>query len=198
MILGLTGGICTGKTEAALVLARLGIRIVDADEISRFLTSYEPGVLQAIRVHFGTAVFHPMGGLNRAALAAVIFSDPGERQALEAILHPPILAIQRENMEYARTVGFPLVVAAPLLFEAEVAGEMDRVWVISASEEKQLERLRDRTGISEEEARKRISAQMSLKLKEQRANRVIYNNGSLDELAREITRAWEAFVAENR
>lgn len=198
MILGLTGGICTGKTTAAQVLAKLGVRIVDADEISHFLTTYEPAVLQAIRVRFGGVVFHPYGALNRAALGDIVFNDEYERKALEAILHPPILAIQRDAMEYARTEGYPLVVVAPLMFEAGVAGEMDRVWVISCTEANQIKRLRERTGLTEDEARRRIATQMSLKVKEQYASRVIHNNASPEELAILIKHAWEAFVAEGR
>jgi dephospho-CoA kinase len=195
MILGVTGGIGTGKTTAAQVLARNGVRVIDCDEIARYLTVYDPTVLDAIAAHFGTKVFFAGGALNRAALAEVVFQDGLERHALEQVLHPPIMAVVRSSCAAARAAGYPAVVVAPLLIEAGMAGDVDRVWVVSCSEQVQIERLLKYRGISETEARQRIGAQMKLAEKEQYADLVIRNDNSVEEFEAAVQRAWEAFVA---
>jgi dephospho-CoA kinase len=179
MIVGLTGGICSGKTEAASVLTGLGLRVLDADVISRFLTAYDPKVLARIEQRFGTAMFHPLGALDRQRLAQVIFSNDVERGALEAILHPPILKLQRDNIDAAQAAGRHLVISAPLLIEPGAYREMDRVVLISCPVSLQVSRLAQRSKHSAEEAQQRIAAQMPLATKQKFADVVIDNDGTL-------------------
>jgi dephospho-CoA kinase len=196
MILGITGGISTGKSTAADVVAQSGVRVIDCDEISRYLTSYDSRILTAIYEHFGTRVFQPFGQLKRPDLASIVFNDERERRALERILHPTIKAIVQENIETALDHSEPLVVVAPLLIEAGMAGQMDRLWVIACSPENQLIRLCRRSGIDPDEGRKRIAAQMSIDEKEKYADTVIRNDGTLEEFQAAVAREWAALVAE--
>jgi len=197
MILGITGGISTGKTTAARVVAQSGVRIIDCDEVSHYLTDYDATVLTAIYEHFGSQVFRPYGSLDRTALGRIVFSTEAERRTLEQILHPPIKAVVQANIETAHAYSEPLVVVAPLLIEANMVGDMDRLWVISCSPERQLERLCGRSGIEVEEARTWIASQMSLEEKEKYADTVIYNDGTLEEFKEAVARAWDVFVADS-
>lgn len=194
MIVGITGGISTGKSTAADVIARQGVKIVDCDEISHFLTTYETSIITAIREHFGEEVFRPLGALDRTALANVVFNDEVERKALERILHPPIKAWVRANIEHAEEQEVPLVVVAPLLIEAGMTTDVDKLWVVTCSAENQLKRLCQRAGIEEEKARTWIEAQMSLAEKEKYADFVLTNDGSIDEFTAEVAAAWDALV----
>jgi dephospho-CoA kinase len=196
MILGVTGGISTGKSTAADVIAKSGVRIIDCDEVSRYLTSYDPTVLTAIYEHFGSKVFHRFGQLRRAELARIVFSDEQERRALERILHPQIKAVVLSNIETAMDHDEPLVIAAPLLIEAGMAGLMDRLWVISCSPENQLIRLCQRSGITQDQARIWINAQMSLEEKEKYADTVIRNDGAIEDFRATVAQEWDALVAE--
>jgi len=196
MILGVTGGISTGKTTAALEIAKSGVRIIDCDDISHYLTSYDPTVLTAISAHFGAQVFKPYGALNRAVLAGIVFNDEQKRRALERILHPLIKAVVCANTEAAEASDEPLVVVAPLLIEAGMAGDMDRLWVISCSPENQLKRLLQRSSVDPEQAQKWIAAQMPLAEKEKYADTIIRNDGTQEEFRAAVAHHWEAFLAE--
>lgn len=194
MIVGITGGISTGKSTAAGVIARQGVKITDCDEISHFLTTYETSIITAIREHFGDRVYHDYGALNRAALADIVFTDEAEKKALERILHPPIKAWVRANIDLAEELEQPLVVVAPLLIEAGMTTDVDKLWVVTCSEENQLKRLCSRAGISEDTARTWIKAQMSLNEKEKYADHVLRNDGSIEEFTTQVGAAWDALV----
>jgi dephospho-CoA kinase len=196
MILGVTGGISTGKSTAADVIAKSGVRIIDCDEVSRYLTSYDPTILIAIFEHFGSRVFHRFGQLKRDEMARIVMNDEVERRVLERIMHPPIKAVVLANIETALDHDEPLVIAAPLLIEAGMAGLVDRLWVISCSPENQLARLCQRSGIAPEDARAWIEAQMSLQEKEKYADTVIRNDGAIDDFRAAVAQEWDALVAE--
>lgn len=195
MILGITGGISTGKSTAARVVARAGGRIIDCDEISHYLSNYDPGVLLAIRNRFGGGVFGEHGALDRVALAKLVFADAAERAALEQILHPPIITVVQTNIRDARARREPLVVVAPLLIEAGMTGDVDWLWVVSCTPEHQLQRLCERTRVEAAEARSWIEAQMPLEVKEKQANVVLRNDGTIEEFETAVAREWEAFLA---
>lgn len=198
MILGITGGISTGKSTAAHVVARAGGRIIDCDEISHYLSNYDPDVLSAIRSHFGEDVFREHGALDRVALAKRVFADAAERDSLEQILHPPIKAVVHANIRAARAQDSPLVVVAPLLIEAGMAGDVDWLWVVSCTPEHQLQRLRERTRVDAAEAQSWIDAQMPLEVKEKQANVVLRNDGTIEEFETAVAREWGAFLALER
>lgn len=194
MILGLTGGLATGKSSAADELLRLGARVLDADVIAHFISNYDPTTLYALRSRFGEAVFSRYGALNRQVLADLAFTSSFHRRELELIMHPQVTAVIAGNVKAARYAGEPLVLMVPLLFEGGLNQLCDKVWVISSSESTQLERLGKLRSIDEVQARLRIGAQMPLIQKESQADLVIRNDGTIEELHAQVRSAWEGWV----
>jgi len=190
MILGITGGICTGKSVATDVIRAFGVRVIDCDEISHYLSGYVPEIIQQIRAALGSGVFQPAGALNRRAVADVILGDPRQRQRLEAILHPPIGRMVDANVAFARGASQDLVVSAPLLIEAGLQNRVDHLWVISSTHAHQLERLSARSGIDTTTAEKWIAAQMPMEQKEKLADTVLTNNGTLAEFRQLVAKEW--------
>lgn len=190
MILGITGGVGTGKSTAAAELSRLGARVIDCDELARWLARYDTTVIAALAAAFPEAML-PNDVIDRARIAGMVFTDANRRAQLESILHPPVMGIVEANIVFARERGSHLVVDVPLLYEGGYAGLFDSVWVVSATAEVQFERLRARGGLTEQWGREIIAAQMPLSEKELQADRVIVNNGSLLELQRNVIEEWE-------
>ena len=183
-LIGLTGGIASGKSVVAKRLAERGAVVVDADVLAREVV--EPGTpgLAAIADHFGPTVIADDGGLDRAALGAVIFSDPAERLALNAITHPAIWKRARELFAAAESENPDAVVVYDVPLLAEAAADrpirFDLVVVVNASAETRLERLVELRGLSEEEARRRISSQASDAERLAMADVVIDSDGALE------------------
>jgi dephospho-CoA kinase len=175
---GLTGGIASGKSTVARVFAELGAHVIDADAVARDLVPPGSPALAQVAKVFGTRVLRPDGALDRAALGAIVFADDEKRRTLEDILHPPILEeIDRRVAELERsgTVG-TVVVDAALILELGLQARYDAVVVVWATPEQQEQRLVRRDGISTEEARRRIAAQMPLAQKRLRADFVVDNS----------------------
>ena len=194
-LIGLTGGIATGKSTVARLLAARGAVIVDADVLAREVV--EPGspALAEIAAGFGDSVLTPDGALDRAALGAVVFADPAERRRLEAITHPRIAALMGERIAAGLASEAPLVVAdIPLLFEGDRVGLVEGVLLVDTPEEVQLRRLMLRDGIAEAAARARVAAQMPLAEKRRRATWVIDNSGTPEETAARVAAWWEHWV----
>jgi len=180
-VLGITGGIATGKTLFTGCLASLfqGLRVFDSDARARELTASDPAIIGAIRDHFGPDVFDASGVLQRPALRAIVFADPAERRALEAILHP---AIRRSWQDLARTIreesGAPwLAVDIPLLFETSAETQFDKIIVVACSALTQRRRLEDRRKLPPGLADSMIASQLPLATKIDRADFVIWNDG---------------------
>ncbi|MBR6498469.1 MAG: dephospho-CoA kinase [Clostridia bacterium] len=194
-IVGLTGGIASGKSEAARMLGDMGARCMDADAISRRLTS-EPGeTLDAIRAEFGDGVFDEDGALIRSKLADIVFGDPLKRKALDALTHPAIQKTMMDEVEQADKAGEKIVfLNVPLLFETGMDALCDETWLISCDEDMQLERLMERDSIDEAQAQARISSQMPLEEKTRRATVVIDNRGQLDRLYAQLSGLYQALV----
>jgi dephospho-CoA kinase len=188
---GLTGNIAAGKSSVARVWRELGAVVIDADELAR--RAVEPGTpgLARIRDRWGERVLAADGTLDRAALRSIVFDDEEERRALEAIVHPAVAALRAEEHRRARERGDAVVVSdVPLLFEVGMEGEFDRVVLVDAPAELRRERLvRDR-GLAAEEADRMIAAQVPAEQKRARADLVIENAGSPDELRAAAERAW--------
>jgi len=185
IIIGLTGGIASGKTTAADTLRRLGARVWDADRASREVV--EPGHLGnlALRKEFGAEFFNADGRLDRRRLAGFIFGHPDRVLRLNEALHPFILQDMRAQLHQWEQEGVAVaVVDAPLLFESGIDREMDEVWVVSCGEDEQMRRLRQRDGFSQEEATARIDAQLPDFERRSRASRVIDTSGSLEDTVR--------------
>jgi dephospho-CoA kinase len=178
---GLTGGVASGKSAACARLAALGVPIVDADVVAREVV--EPGqpALAEIAARFGPAVIGPDGHLDRAALRARVFADPGERRALEAITHPRVRERMRAQAEAA--TGPYVVLAIPLLAESGADYSwLDVIVVVDVPEAVQLQRLLARDGNDEALARAMIAAQAPRERRLALADEVIDNSGTLDDL----------------
>lgn len=192
LIVGLTGNIASGKSAVAAQLASLGALIIDADILAR--EAVEPGrpALAAIETRWGRGVLRRDGSLDRAALRRIVFADPAERAALDAIVHPAVARLRHAAVETARRRGEPLVVCdIPLLFEAGLEGTVDRIVLVDAPAEVRRDRIvRDR-GLPPEEADAMIAAQMPSEAKRARAHYVIDNDGALEELEARVDALWE-------
>jgi len=180
-VLGITGGIATGKTLFTECLAGLhpALRIFDSDRCARQLTASDPAILSAIRDQFGSGVFDATGVLQRPALRAIVFADPVKRKALEAILHP---AIRRSWLGLARTIreqpGSPwLAVDIPLLFETSAERHFDRIIVVACAAVTQRRRLMDHRHLTTGLAESMIASQLPLDAKIDRADIVVWNDG---------------------
>jgi dephospho-CoA kinase len=191
-ILGLTGGIASGKTAAADRLESLGAILVDTDLISREVV--EPGqpALTQIEQHFGPEVIQEDGHLNRAALRERVFKDPNERQWLEALLHP---LIRQTTLERALSAESPIaVVVVPLLFESGHYQEIDASLVIDVPVELQRQRTLSRDGVSEAQVDSILAAQMDRQSRIDKADYVISNTGTLDELYSEVDALYHQLI----
>lgn len=191
-VFGLTGGIGTGKSTVARLLAAKGAVVIDADRIAREVVAPDSPALQEIVKEFGESVLNARGELDRAKLAAIVFSDPEKRRRLEAITHPRIFARFAQEITQAAEKGARVVILdVPLLFETGgLASAVEKVIVVYAPVQTQVERLAQRDGMTEEQARARIGAQMDIEEKRKRGDYVIENTGSLEDLARAVDRLW--------
>ena len=190
-LLGLTGGVGMGKSTAAAFLLQQGARVVDTDELARDLVQPGQPALAKIRHEFGGAVFLPDGLLNRAALAAIVFSADSLRKKLEAILHPRIRERWLAQVEGWRRENCPLaVVIIPLLFETQAEGVFDKIICVACSPSSQHERLQAR-GWSDDQIRRRIAAQLPVEQKLARSHFVVWSEGRPEVHRRQITQILE-------
>lgn len=181
LAVGLTGGIASGKSVVSSAFERLGIEVVDADQVARDIV--EPGqpALEEIRARFGDAIIDGDGRLDRRQMRGIVFDDPDARVALEKITHPRIreaLATRRDAVrsEYS-------LLAVPLLVKSGMSDLVDRILVVDAPESVQMARLIDRDGIDEELARKMIAAQDTRTLRLAAADDVLVNTGPRKDIA---------------
>lgn len=190
---GLTGGIASGKSTAAEELAALGAVVVDADVLAREVV--EPGTpgLAAVVARFGPDV---LAGdrLDRPALGRLVFADPAARRDLEGIIHPRVRARAAE-VEAAADPGSVVVHVIPLLVETGQAADFDLCVVVDLDPATQLRRLRERNGLTEEEARARVEAQAGRDERLAVAHRVLDNEGSPDDLRRQVATLWSELGA---
>lgn len=186
-ILGLTGGIASGKSHVARKLQELGCPVIDADSISRDLTADNGPALPSIRRLFGDAVFRSDGSLDRAALGSMVFADQERLAALNALMHPMIFDEINSRLEALSDA--PLVVLeVPLLYETGADQSCDEVWTVFVPYEEQLRRLMRRNGLSEQEAARRIASQMPGIEKKRLADRVIDASGPYPETELQVFR----------
>ncbi len=180
MIVGLTGGIGSGKSSAMSIFQQLGVGCVDADIVAREVV--EPGqpALESIKSHFGQGILTTGGLLNRTALREIIFKNPEEKHWLEQLLHP---LIRKELLsQLASQHSAYAVLVAPLLFENGLDQQCDTTVLIDVPETTQVERILARDGGTEDQAKAIIRSQMARAEKLARADHVIANTGSLKEL----------------
>lgn len=187
MILGLTGGIASGKSTVSALLRERGITVIDADQIARQVV--EPGMpaYEAIVRHFGTEILQPDRSINRKKLGEIVFSNESERHILNGIVHPEVRKVMREQAEAAERAGERIVVMdIPLLFESKLQHMVDKIAVVYVPAPVQLERLMKRDALDEQQAMKRLQAQLPIEWKKEHADYVIDNQGTLEETKRQV------------
>lgn len=189
-LIGLTGGIGTGKTTVSNYLAKkYHLPILDADIYAKEAVAKDSSILNLIFNRYGDRLKLPDNSLNRAALGEIIFNQPKEKQWLESQIHPYV----RDRFERALShlQNTTIVLAIPLLFEAELTDTVTEIWVVSCDRDLQIDRLCQRNGLSPEQAIARIDSQLPLSHKISRADIVINNNSNLEYLYRQIDRVVE-------
>ena len=190
-VIGLTGGIASGKSSIARFFQAKGALVIDADQLSR--EAVEPGSrgLAEVVAAFGEGVLADDGRLDRKRLGELVFSDSARRSRLEGILHPEIRRLAEERIACAAETGHRVVFyMAPLLIEAGATERVDEVWVVTVRPEVQLKRLQLRDNISRDEAQRIIDSQMPLAEKERYGRIVIDNSGTPEETSRRLAEIW--------
>lgn len=195
LIVGITGGFGCGKTEVGRVLQAMGVDVIDADDIVRDLLQPGTDVYQRVVEAFGHTIVRVDRSIDRKHLARIIFSDPQQRQRLNDIVHPPVRKIWRSWVQVHRREGREGAVIIPLLFEIGETGLWDAVICVACSPELVIRRLKAR-GFGEGEVRSRMAAQLPLEEKCRRADYVLWNNGSVQDLQEATKRLWRRIKAE--
>lgn len=189
IILGLTGGIATGKSTVSKRFKSVhNLPVVDADVIARQVVEPGTSAYRKIVNHFGSSILLPDGHLDRPALGRVVFNNEKERQFLNSVVHPAVRKEMLRQVISAYIRGHDIVILdVPLLFESNLARFCSKTVVVTCDDSKQFERLRARDPhLSEEDARSRIAAQFPMEKKEKMATYVIDNNGSLEQLYAQV------------
>ena len=193
ILIGLTGNIASGKSEVARMLADRGATIIDADVLAREAVRPETQALRDIVKRWGKDVLQQDGSLDREALRQIVFADRNELDALNRIVHPGVTRMRDREVARAKERGDPIVVCViPLLFERNLVDEFDAIVLVDAPRPVRLERLVTTRGLEETEAMNMIAAQMPAELKRARADHCIDNNGSLDDLERDVDALWSS------
>ena len=196
MVIGLTGSIGTGKSEAARQLEALGASIISADQVGHEAYTPNTEAWEQVVAAFGDDILQDDGEIDRRKLGAVVFSDPGQLEKLNQIMHPRMARMVADRIEELRDQGAEVVVVeAALLFEAGWDSLVEEVWVTDSTEQVVIERLKQRNGMSEEEARKRISSQMGRTERLERSDYVIENSGDMPTLGNTIKELWNRRVS---
>jgi dephospho-CoA kinase len=195
-VIGLTGGIASGKSTAARTLVELGARVVDADLVAREIVAPGQPALAEIARTFGKEMLLPDGTLDRKRLGAVIFADVERRRALNAITHPRIAAETQARLGKLREEGVPVAIyEAALLVENGVHKGLDGLIVVACDEATQLRRLMGRDGYVEADARARIAAQAPMAEKIAAATWVVDTSGPLADTKKQLARVWEEILS---
>ena len=185
---GLTGGIASGKSTVAAMFAGLGAKIIDADELGHELLRSGTYVFDEIVSRFGAGVLAANGEIDRRRLGEIVFADPEKRAALNAIVHPAIMARRQEltRLYHAEDPGAVVISDAALIYEAHIESWFRKIIVTWCQPERQIERLMAKTGLSQPAAERRIRAQMDAGEKRRRGDYVIDTSGTPDEVLRQV------------
>ncbi len=194
-LVGLTGGIAAGKTAVAARWVELGAIEIDADVLAREAVAAGTDGLREVSQLFGKDVLLPNGSLDRAALAAVVFTDPRKREQLEAIVHPRVRQLAAEKLNLVPKDSI-VVYTVPLLVEADVALPFDKVVTVEAPEQVRIERLIETRGLTKDQAMARIKNQATPAERANRADVILNSNQSLQLLLKDADTLWKQIVRE--
>jgi dephospho-CoA kinase len=198
-VIGLTGGIASGKSFVADILEELGAVVIDADQLAREVVKPGAEPYRMIVEAFGRNVLQPDGTLDRKALGKIVFSDPDARKRLERITHPAIIRLAEKRLEGERLKGTDVVFyMVPLLLEVGLTSSVDEVWVVYADDETQVERLMKRDKIGKDEALGKMAAQMPMDEKIRFGKVIIDNRGTPEETRRKVVELWKELKSGER
>jgi|YelNatPaOPRAMG01_1025707.scaffolds.fasta_scaffold00650_46 dephospho-CoA kinase len=193
MIIVITGGIASGKSEVTKILRKLGAPVVDADEIVHKILEGGERIRKRLQREFGPEIFQN-GKINRALLGKIVFASKEKRLLLEKVIHPQVKRIISRKVKDLQKKGIPLVfLEVPLFFEINWPPFFSEIWVVYSSPDLQRSRLRNK-GLSEDEIEKRISAQLPWEVKLKEATRIINNDGSLKELEKKVQDLYDSLI----
>jgi dephospho-CoA kinase len=194
-VIGLTGGIASGKSLVAGILERDGAVVVDADQLAREAVIPGAPSYKAIIKEFGATILNPDGTIDRKALGAIVFADTTARKRLEQITHPAIKKLAEKRLAEERRKGTAvLFYMAPLLIETEAISSVDEVWIVYLDEKTQLERLIKRDGIDKKGALLKIKAQMTIAEKLKFGKIIIDNSGPVEKTEKQVRELWEGLL----
>lgn len=197
-VIGLTGGIASGKSTVSSLLIKLGAVVIDADHIARSIVKVGSPALLEIKDFFGEAYFLSNGELNRKKLGEYVFNHEDALNKLNEITHPRIIQeIKNEiNCHKQKDTSPVIIVDAALLIEMKLVYLVDEVWLVAVPYDVQLKRLMERENLTMEGAKIRIASQMSLEEKKQFANRIIDNSGDIVDLEKQVKKMWQRILRE--
>ncbi len=190
-LIGLTGGIATGKSAVASMLRQLGANIIDADELAREIVQPGQETWQDMVTAFGTEILRGDKTIDREKLRKIVFKDEKARKRLETITHPRIRTLAQQRIRKLAAEGAEVIIyEAPLLFENQVHLWLRPVILVACDLATQKQRLRERDGLSEEEIQQHLKAQMTVVEKRQLADFIIENTGDLETLKKQVKEVW--------
>ena len=190
-VIGLTGGIASGKSTVSELLSVFGFKVVDADKAAREAVKKGSKGLAQVREVFGDEAIDENGEMNRRYMGDLVFNHPEKRLELNAIIHPIVRDIMEEEKQEYLKQGYNVIMDIPLLFENELENAVDEVWVVYTSESIQMDRLMQRNNLSLEDAKARVYSQISIDKKSRMADHVIDNLGDKLELKQNLERLLE-------
>jgi dephospho-CoA kinase len=195
LIIGVTGNIASGKSETARLLQQKGCALVDADAVAHELYGYDRALVQQLGTEFGKDIVSPSGTLDRKRLGSLVFGRPEAMAALNRIVHPALINAIRERIRSSQRVMNRLVLDAALIVELGFAKEVDYLVFVSAAVPVRLARLMERSGLTTDEAMRRIDSQMPEESKLQHADFVIKNETTKEYLAEQVDALWDEILA---
>ncbi len=197
--IGLTGGIGSGKSTVAGRLAALGAHVYDADEISRRALDHGGACYDRVVEMFGEEIVGKNGEIDRKRLAQIVFSDEERREALNAIVHPYVTdeLFARAERDLGNAKNGTAIFEVPLLFESGMDALMDETILVSSNEENRIRRVMERSGLSRDQVVSRMRAQMPEEQKRMRADHILENDGTPEELLFQVDALYEILTAED-
>jgi dephospho-CoA kinase len=194
-VIGLTGGIGSGKSEVTRKLQELGAEVIDADRVGHQAYTPHTEAWEAVVAAFGQGILQPNSEVDRRKLGAIVFADPKELARLNSIMHPRMFKMIQGQLEAMRARGVRVaVVEAAILIEAQWTPLTDEVWVVASDEAVVVQRVKQRNNLPEEEILRRIRSQLSNQQRARHATVLIENNGSLEELSQHVQKLWDSRV----